>query len=401
MSAKRSSEPSPVAFCLISRASRRSPAQRVRREEEEQGSRRSFRRQAETETSGLCDDEPPWAKSLAARMRRNPPCEEEKHPQSYPPACPHRIEQRPVMNMEKNRQQAYEQAVRVLPIRLRQEALGLPNEDRGRAEELRLRCGQPMAAVLPEGERPLGREPVTGRELEQLLELASRASVHTVLDQLRRGYLTLEGGHRVGLCGTAVLRGGEIYNLRNLSSAAVRIARQGLGAAEPVWDKLVGRDGLLESTLILAPPGAGKTTLLRDLIRMASHGEHMAKQRVGVADERGEVAALWNGRPQLDVGECTDVLEGCPKAQALMMLLRAMNPQILAADEITAPEDVRALVTAAGCGAALLATAHGRDREDLTRRPLYRELMAAKVFRRLVYIHADHGVRRYEVEELV
>ena len=108
--------------------------------------------------------------------------------------------------MEHN-QQAYEQAARVLPIRLRQEALSLPPADRGRAEELRLRCGQPLTAVLPEGERTLGREPVTGRDLEQLLELASRASVHTVLDQLRRGYLTVEGGHRVGLCGTAVLAG--------------------------------------------------------------------------------------------------------------------------------------------------------------------------------------------------
>ena len=144
--------------------------------------------------------------------------------------------------MEHN-QQAYEQAARVLPIRLRQEALSLLPADRGRAEELRLRCGQPLTAVLPEGERTLGREPVTGRDLEQLLELASRASVHTVLDQLRRGYLTVEGGHRVGLCGTAVLRGGEIFNLRNLSSASVRVARQGLGAAEPVWDKLTGPDG--------------------------------------------------------------------------------------------------------------------------------------------------------------
>ena len=204
----------------------------------------------------------------------------------------------------------------------------------------------------------------------------------------------------MGLCGTAVLRGGEIFNLRNLSSASVRVARQGLGAAEPVWDKLTGPDGCLESTLILAPPGAGKTTLLRDLIRMASDGVHMVPQRVGVADERGEIAALWNGRPQLAVGRRTDVLEGCPKAQGLMMLLRAMNPQILAADEVTAPEDVRALVTAAGCGTALLATAHGRDREDLTRRPLYRELMEARVFRHLVYIRPQQGARRYEVEGL-
>ena len=112
------------------------------------------------------------------------------------------------------------------------------------------------------------------------------------------------------------------------------------------------------------------------------------------------MAALWNGVPQLDVGERTDVLEGCPKAQALMMLLRAMNPQVLAADEITAPEDVAALISAAGCGVKLLATAHGSAREDLARRPLYRELMAAKVFERLLLIETKNGRRSYRVEVL-
>ena len=288
--------------------------------------------------------------------------------------------------MEEKKIQGFEQAARVLPLRLRQEAMALPAEQRARVEELRLRWGRPMTAVLPEGERPLGGEAVTGQELEQLLELASRASFHTVADQLRRGYLTIEGGHRVGLCGTAVVRDGELRGLRRLSSAA---------------DRLVRREGTLYSTLILAPPGAGKTTLLRDLIRAASDGDGMAPQRVGVADERGEVAALWNGRPQLEVGGRTDVLEGCPKALALMLLLRSMNPQVLAADEITDPEDVRAMVSAAGCGAALLATAHGWDRRDLEERPLYRELMAAGVFRRLVLIRREGDRRRYEVEELL
>ena len=192
----------------------------------------------------------------------------------------------------------------------------------------------------------------------------------------------------------------ELRGLRRLSSAAVRVARQAVGAARPVSDRLLRREGTLYSTLILAPPGAGKTTLLRDLSRAASDGEGMTPHRVGVADERGEVAALWNGRPQLEVGARTDVLEGCPKALALMLLLRAMNPQVLAADEITAPEDVRALISAAGCGAALLATAHGWDRRDLEERPLYRELMAAGVFRRLVLIRREGDRRRYEVEEL-
>ena len=289
------------------------------------------------------------------------------------------------------------EVLRMLPQTVQIALTGIPD---AQIEELRLRVGWPITAVLPQGELPLGAEKVTGRDLEQLLELASRASVHTVADQLRRGYLTVEGGHRVGLCGTPVLREGQIHGLGRLSSAAIRVARQVTGAAAPVERELLGPDGTLCSTLILAPPGAGKTTLLRDLIRMASHGEEMVPQRVAVADERGEVAALWNGEPQLDVGEHTDVLEGCPKAQALIMLLRAMNPQILAADEITAPEDVAALISAAGCGVKLLATAHGSSREDLSRRPLYRELMDAKVFERLLLIRTDGGRRSYRVEVL-
>lgn len=296
--------------------------------------------------------------------------------------------------------QAYRQAAQVLPLSLRGAALDLPEDKQGRAEELRLRIGHPVTVVFPQGELFLGTNPVTGRDLEHLLELASRASVHTVADQLRQGYLTMEGGHRVGLCGTPVLRDGQIHGLGRLSSAAIRVARQVTGAAAPVAQKLLEQSGAFCSTLILAPPGAGKTTLLRDIIRMVSHGEGMAPQRVAVADERGEVAALWNGVPQLDVGERTDVLEGCPKAQALMMLLRAMNPQVLAADEITAPEDVAALISAAGCGVKLLATAHGSAREDLARRPLYRELMGAKVFERLLLIETKNGQRSYRVEVL-
>ena len=294
---------------------------------------------------------------------------------------------------------SFVQAVQALPLRLRQEALSLNGRDRGRAEELHLRAGWPMTVLLDGAERPLGGGPVEVRELEQLVEIASRASLHTVLDQVRRGYLTFEGGHRIGLCGTAVLRDGEIHSLRCISSANLRIARQVRGAAAPVLDGLCP-GGRLADALILAPPGLGKTTLLRDLIRAVSEGEGCAPLRVSLADERGEVAAMYNGVPQLEVGRRTDVAEGCPKAQGLMLLLRAMNPQVLAVDEITAPEDVRALMTAAGCGVTLLATAHGEGRADLERRSLYRPLLEEGLFRFLVRIRREGERRVYTVEEL-
>lgn len=294
---------------------------------------------------------------------------------------------------------SFVQAVQALPLRLRQEALSLSERDRALAEELRLRAGWPMTALIGGAERPLGGGPVEVRELEQLVEIASRASLHTVLDQVRRGYLTFEGGHRIGLCGTAAMRDGEIHSLRCISSANLRIARQVRGAATPVLDGLCP-GGRLADTLILAPPGLGKTTLLRDLIRAVSEGEGCAPLRVSLADERGEVAAMYNGVPQLEVGRRTDVAEGCPKAQGLMLLLRAMNPQVLAVDEITAPEDVRALMTAAGCGVTLLATAHGEGRTDLERRSLYRPLLEEGLFRFLVRIRRKGERRVYTVEEL-
>ena len=290
----------------------------------------------------------------------------------------------------------FEQAAAVLPPELRQQALALPAQERERVEELRLRCGWPMAAVFPEGEVPLGGRKIVTQDLELLLEIASRASVHAVLSQLREGYLTIEGGHRLGLCGTAVLENGQMRNLRSLSSVSIRIARQHPGAALPLLSGLM-EGGRLCSTLIAAPPGMGKTTLLRDLVRCISDGEGTPPLRVGLADERGEVAALYGGVPQLCVGRRTDVIEGCPKAQGAMLLLRAMNPQVLAMDEITAPEDVAALLTAAGCGAVLLATAHGEG-DELTRRPLYRRMLEERIFQRVVSIQRTEQGRSYTVD---
>ncbi len=291
------------------------------------------------------------------------------------------------------------QVAGVLPPRLRREVLTLGQGKRSRAEEIRLRVGQPPSVVLGGREERLFVPPVTAVELEGVLELATRASVHALLDQIRRGYITLQGGHRLGLCGTAVMKGGEIHSLRRLSSLNLRIARQVPGIGGEVLPELV-EEGIFQSTLILAPPGLGKTTLLRDLIRMLSEGEGISPLRVGLADERGEVAALGDGIPQLAVGRQTDVMEGCPKDRGLMLLLRGMNPQVLAVDEITAPEDVTAILQAVGCGVTMIATAHGLGLGDLRRRPLYRQLLEAGVFRRLVTIQRVNGLRRYEVEVL-
>ena len=294
------------------------------------------------------------------------------------------------------------QVASLLPPGLRGAAEALDGERQSRAEELRLRVGWPPAVLYPEGEEPLGRtgEPVTPELLRLVLEIATCASVHTALERIRSGFFTLQGGHRIGLCGSAVVREGQVCALSHLSSLSIRVARERIGASDGVLDKLWGLDGL-ESTLILSPPGCDKTTLLRDLIRAVSEGEGCPPLRVGVADERGELAGVWQGTPQLSVGRHTDVMDGCPKEVGLLSLLRGMNPQVLAADEITAPEDCQALMTAANCGVALLCTAHGARLEDLEARSVYRPLLQDRIFRKLVRISRDTGGRRrYQVETL-
>jgi stage III sporulation protein AA len=173
-----------------------------------------------------------------------------------------------------------------------------------------------------------------------------------------------------------------------ISSLAIRIPHEVLGCADEVCPQITGKN-----TLVISPPGGGKTTLLRDLIRQVSDGGY----RVALADERGEVAAVWNGLPQFDVGVRTDVMTGGTKARTVLMMLKAMNPQVIAMDEITAPEDLEACAAVSNCGVELLATIHGADVADLQQKPLYRALAERGIFQQAVVIRREAQRRKYEV----
>lgn len=284
----------------------------------------------------------------------------------------------------------FESAARLLPGAMREAAWALPERDRLRAEEFRLRAGREPGVLLPEGEKTLCRgRRVRQGELLGVLEAATGSSVHSAERDLARGFVTARGGVRVGVCGTL----GPGGAMRDVSSLAVRIPRQVLSAGTDETRALALGNA---SVLIISPPGGGKTTLLRELVRAASD----AGVRVALADERGEVAAVVGGEPQFDVGRCTDVLTGAPKAEGAMLLLRAMGAQVIALDEVTAPGDVAAISSVAGCGVRVFATAHAGSVDELARRPLYREMLGLGVFKSAVVISRRGAERTYRVAEL-
>jgi len=285
----------------------------------------------------------------------------------------------------------FEKAAALLPADIRAEALALPEEVRKNAEELRLRAGREAFVVLADGERPLRCRGVAVRDLDSVLETATLASAHTALSSVASGFVTVRGGCRVGLCGEAVVKDGEVAGIRRLSAVSLRIPREVKGCADGLVEPLISSG--FRDTLILSPPGAGKTTLLRELVRLLSEGG----ARVSLIDERSEVAGVWEGVPELDVGRRTDVMTGAPKKEAAIMMIRAMSPEILAADEITSPEDVEAVAAAAGCGVRLLATAHAENMKELLVRPVYMRLMALGVFKKCVVIRKRGALREYEV----
>ena len=294
--------------------------------------------------------------------------------------------------MEIKQDKAWQQAISCLPPPRAAQLAALDRQ--GEVEELRLRAGQPPAAKTAEGEQPLDLRPVTAQDLRETLSRAARYSVHSYAESLKNGFVTLGGGHRLGVCGTVAEENGQVVGVRGLASLNLRIARQftGLAAQIAPW---IG-DGAPQSVLLLSPPGLGKTTLLREWVRLVSDKGYT----VAVADERSEIAALADGVPQFDVGRCTDVMEGCDKKQAALMLLKTMSPALLAFDEITAPADVEAVSLCAHCGTAVVASAHAADVDDLRQRPLYRALLELGVFGRAVVITRKGQERCYRMERL-
>lgn len=299
----------------------------------------------------------------------------------------------------------------VLPLNIRQIMLIVPIDILDQLEEIRLREGRPLILSLGDGDMFLSSTGqltpnvyeayrVTTEDIAKTLHLISKSSIYALEEELKKGFITLKGGHRVGITGKIVMDNGQVKTMKYFSGFNIRIAREVVGVADKVLPYLINpvRDSFYH-TLIISPPQCGKTTLLRDIIRQLSNGRPKTKFRgvnIGVVDERSEIAGCYHGIPQKDIGIRTDVLDSCPKAEGMIMLIRAMSPRIIATDEIGREEDINALGEALNAGITVLTTVHGRDLAEISKRPLMKNLLAQQIFERYIILGRSKGVGTLE-----
>ena len=264
-------------------------------------------------------------------------------------------------------------------------------------QEIRLRAEKPLLIrygtreyfVTEDGK--LSEEESEGflvdkKELMETMEYIANYSMYAYEEELKQGYLTVRGGHRIGVAGKIIMDGNRISSVRYISFVNVRLSHERKGCADQIMP-YVFENGELCHCMIISPPGCGKTTLLRDLIRQVSNGSVWCEgQTVGVVDERSEIGGSYLGVPQNDLGIRTDVLDCCPKAAGMMMLIRSMSPRVIAVDEIGDYEDIRAIEAVLNCGCRILATVHGNSIEDIEKKPLLKRFLTEKIFQRYVLL---------------
>ena len=289
----------------------------------------------------------------------------------------------------------FDQAASHLPDFLRAALAQVPEDVRTRTTEIRMRAGGTVALTLPEGPMRLDGPRLTGEDLNQVLRSLCGYSVHSYTEDIARGYLTLPGGHRAGVCGTAALERGAVSAVREISSVNLRIAREVPGAAAELCRKLYA-NGQLPGVLIAGAPGSGKTTLLRDLARGLSD---TYSRRVAVVDERGELAGARGGEPNCHVGANTDVLTGYPKGEGIMLALRALSPEVIVCDELGGEADAAALEAALHGGVSFAATVHAGSAQQALRRPVVKRLLGSGAFDWLVQL--EGAGRPCKIAELV
>lgn len=277
------------------------------------------------------------------------------------------------------------------------EELNLKEDD---IQEIRMSVGQPLMLKVNGKEKIIRMQGgiteryqeaflVSEETLKETFSFICKHSVYAYEDEIRQGFLTIEGGHRIGLVGQAVTEQERVKNIKYISGLNIRLASERIGCGEKIIEKIADRYHIF-NTLIVAPPCAGKTTLLRDCIRLLSNGRKgIEGVRIGVADERGELAACYHGIPQNNIGVRTDVLDRVPKDIGILMLIRSMAPRVVAVDEIGSESDMSALKNACLSGCSILATIHGTSPYDIYEKTVFEHLKAGNMFQRYVVLRSD------------
>ncbi len=253
------------------------------------------------------------------------------------------------------------------------------------AEEIRLRLGRNIRIKYCNKEDRLSYE-VTRQDIDDIYGRITQYSPYAFKEEINCGYITVEGGYRIGITGTVIEDRGVVENIKNISAMNIRIAREIKGCCKEVIDYIKG------NTLIISPPGGGKTTFLRDLVRIWSN----SGRNISVIDERNEISGTYMGESQLDLGERTDVMVNVSKAKGFEMVLRAMAPDVIAVDEIGGQEDIEAIRRAMNCGVSILSTVHSFNTEDILNKTEISGLVKNRVFDTYIFLNKNFGNNRVE-----